>query len=60
MPGGRLTRPTAPPVGFFLRPPIGDTMVDLFGIEPAGEGLTVDGINVFTVEAGEIDEDYAH
>jgi hypothetical protein len=35
-------------------------MVDLFGIEPAGEGLTVDGINVFTVEASEITEVYAH
>ena len=35
-------------------------MIDLFGIEPTGEGFTVDGINVFTVEAGEIAEVYAH
>jgi len=27
---------------------------------PAGEGFTVDGIDVFTVEAGEIVEIYAH
>jgi steroid delta-isomerase-like uncharacterized protein len=33
---------------------------DLFGIEPTGEGFTVDGIDVFTVEAGEIAEVYAH
>jgi steroid delta-isomerase-like uncharacterized protein len=33
---------------------------DLFGIEPTGEGFTVDGIDVFTIEAGEIAEVYAH
>ena len=35
-------------------------MVDLFGIDPTGEGFTVDGIDVFTVEAGEITEVYTH
>ena len=33
---------------------------DLFGIEPTGEGFTVDGIDVFTVEDGEITQVYAH
>ena len=35
-------------------------MIGLFGIVPTGEGFTVDGINVSTVEAGEIAEVYAH
>ena len=35
-------------------------MVDPFGIDPTGEGFTVDGIDVFTVEAGEITEVYTH
>ena len=35
-------------------------MIDLFGIEPTGEGFTVDGIDIFTIEAGEITEVYAH
>ena len=35
-------------------------MIGLFGIEPTGEGFTVDGVDVFTVEAGEIAEVYAH
>ena len=33
---------------------------DLFGIEPTGEGFAVDGIDVFTVEDGEITAVYAH
>ncbi len=33
---------------------------ELFGIEPTGEGFTVDGIDVFAVEDGEITAVYAH
>ena len=32
---------------------------DLFGIEPTGEGFTVDGINVFSVADGRITDVYA-
>lgn len=32
---------------------------DLFGLEPTGEGFTVEGIDVFHVEEGEITEIYA-
>ena len=61
MPGGRLARPTAPPGSFFpSRPRHRVTMIDLFGIEPTGEGFTVDGIDIFTIEAGEITEVYTH
>ena len=33
---------------------------DLFGIEPTGEGFTVDGIDVFAVEDGRITDVHAH
>ena len=33
---------------------------DLFGIEPTGEGFTVDGIDVFDVEDGRITDVHAH
>ena len=61
MPGGRLACPTAPPGSFFpSRLRYRGAMIGRFGIEPTGEGFTVDGVDVFTVEAGEITEVYAH
>ena len=61
MPGERVACPTAPS-GSFLpsRPRHRVTMIDLFGIEPTGEGFTVDGIDAFTVEDGKITQVYAH
>ena len=62
-PSGRTPRPpdgNSPVASFPRARAVGDTTIDLFGIEPTGEGFTVDGIDIFTVEAGEIAEVYAH